>query len=273
MTATKQTRSQEHVVRIHAPREAVWKALTDAEEITRWYVRKADVDLGTGRYFLHWEEGMEGTARIDVCEAPGRLRLVHQQPVKDDEGNETGELQDAPIAEEYVLETDGDVTVLRMVTSGVPATPEWDGFFDGIQRGWGLYFRALQFYLETHPGRSRDLVEILKMADVPVAEAWKKLLGPDGFNADPAPEQLNPADAYRWEASTGDVFEGTVLRTEAGRVFQGTATDYNGALFSLGVQGDKNAFLWVALGTFGADPDKVEGVRKRLTDMVEKLFG
>ena len=39
----KATRTQQHEIVIDAPLEAVWKAITDAEELTRWFVQEASV--------------------------------------------------------------------------------------------------------------------------------------------------------------------------------------------------------------------------------------
>src|SRR4029450_5406552 len=40
------TRTQQHEIVIDAPLEAVWKAITDAEELTRWFVEEAKVEPG-----------------------------------------------------------------------------------------------------------------------------------------------------------------------------------------------------------------------------------
>jgi uncharacterized protein YndB with AHSA1/START domain len=42
------TRTQEHEVVVDAPIESVWKAITDAEELTRWFVEEATVEPGVG---------------------------------------------------------------------------------------------------------------------------------------------------------------------------------------------------------------------------------
>lgn len=41
MNAPMQTRSVEQIIEIDAPVEAIWKALTDAEEMTRWFPLEA----------------------------------------------------------------------------------------------------------------------------------------------------------------------------------------------------------------------------------------
>ena len=46
--ADKGTRTQQHEIVIDAPIEAVWKAISDAEELTRWFVEEASVEPAVG---------------------------------------------------------------------------------------------------------------------------------------------------------------------------------------------------------------------------------
>ena len=46
--AGKGTRTQQHEIVINAPVEAVWKAISDAEELTRWFVQEASVEPRVG---------------------------------------------------------------------------------------------------------------------------------------------------------------------------------------------------------------------------------
>ena len=108
------TRRREQCIEIRASVEAVWKAITDAEEIIRWYSPEAGVSLSEGgRYWVSWGEGMAGASRIARFDKNRHLRLVHEseEPTKPDE----------PMVEEYFLESDGEITVLRLVQSGIPA--------------------------------------------------------------------------------------------------------------------------------------------------------
>src|SRR6185295_13980050 len=49
--AEKGTRSQQHEIVIDAPPEAVWKAISDAEELTRWFVDEASIEPRVGGMF------------------------------------------------------------------------------------------------------------------------------------------------------------------------------------------------------------------------------
>ena len=72
-------RSHEHQIIIDAPVEAVWKALTDAEELTRWLCDKARVIPGEGgRMWSAWGESeLQSDGKIiEVWEPGKRLTLV-----------------------------------------------------------------------------------------------------------------------------------------------------------------------------------------------------
>src|SRR5215469_15651972 len=121
---TPQTRSQEHELEIDAPIEAVWKAITDAEELTRWFVDHAMVTPGVGgTCWVAWGEGEAQQAyskRIEVWEPPHLLKLGPQGPEEGDTGP-SPEAQAAtalapPIIDEYTLETRGGRTLLRFVS-------------------------------------------------------------------------------------------------------------------------------------------------------------
>src|SRR5215471_15579426 len=72
------TRSQTHEIEIDAPIEAVWKAISEAEEITRWFCEEARVIPGEGgSYWISWGEGQGAESRIDVWDPPRRLRTSH----------------------------------------------------------------------------------------------------------------------------------------------------------------------------------------------------
>lgn len=62
-------RKQEHEIVIDAPIEAVWNAITDGEELTRWFVDEATVEPGVGGSITKSWGGVEmGKSRIDEWE-------------------------------------------------------------------------------------------------------------------------------------------------------------------------------------------------------------
>ena len=111
---------------IHAPRDLVWRALTDPEEIVRWF---------------GWDyEGIEPEIRqIFVDEVtttpPERLAMAWEQTIE--------------------LIADGDRTILRIVKPGPLAEASWDDLYDEMVRGWHGFFLQFKHYLERHPGEAR----------------------------------------------------------------------------------------------------------------------
>ncbi len=68
---------------IEAPPEAVWKALTDAKELVRWFPLKAEVEPRVGgRYWLSWEGEFEGDSRIEIFEPERHLRTTWPKMTK-----------------------------------------------------------------------------------------------------------------------------------------------------------------------------------------------
>lgn len=73
---------------IEATPEHVWKALTDAGELTRWFPLQARVTPGTGgRMFWGWDNHWAWESQIEVWELHKRLTLVETRPAFDVNGN------------------------------------------------------------------------------------------------------------------------------------------------------------------------------------------
>lgn len=69
-------RTVERTLVIDAPAAAVWKALTDAMELTRWFPMRARVTPGPGgAIHMHWDETYDAESRIDIWEPGRRLRI------------------------------------------------------------------------------------------------------------------------------------------------------------------------------------------------------
>src|SRR5438477_8266128 len=53
-----------------------------------------------------------------------------------------------PVVEEYILEKGESTIILRVVTSGIPDSPDWDGFVEGTREGRVVALYGLRHYLE-----------------------------------------------------------------------------------------------------------------------------
>ena len=64
-------------IEIDASIEDVWKALTDAEELMRWFPLDARSTPGPGgTIWFSWGPPYEGENRIEIWEPPRHLRLT-----------------------------------------------------------------------------------------------------------------------------------------------------------------------------------------------------
>ena len=171
--AGKGTRTQQHEIVIDAPLEAVWKAITDAEELTRWFVEEAKVVPGVGGTIeISWGGDEKGHSRIDEWE-PNRKLRVTIMPFEMGAAKYDGT---TPMVDEYTIERRDGKTVVRLVSSGIPDAPEWDGFYNGTDSGWGSFFRTLRHYLEHHGGRPRTTIKVVGKLSGSPEDAWARLV-------------------------------------------------------------------------------------------------
>lgn len=113
-------------VAIRAPRDAVWRALTEPDEIRRWFGWDYDgLDAEIEFIFV---------AHADP-QPPGRIVLELDQVIE--------------------LETRGEQTVVRAVSPGPRAG---DDAWSEIGQGWRMFLEQLRFQLERHPGAARRTI-------------------------------------------------------------------------------------------------------------------
>lgn len=267
-STTPGTRGQEHVIEIDAPLEAVWRAITDAEEITRWYVSEADVDLREGgTYHVSWGEGMDGESEIAALEPGRRLRLEHR-PMPG-----SPEMPAGPIVEEYVIEGEGGRTVLRLVTSGIPATEDWDWFYEGTKRGWTIFLMGLKHYLERHAGTPRDQIAVMQGLADSFEEAWHALVGPEGLGFAASIDDAEAGDRYRARTGFGQEMGGEILLVDPPYRLLVTVDELDEALLGVAFeQMGPSSMLYLALSTFGLDEDRVKALRETWTAWAAELY-
>ena len=185
-----QQRAFEMALDIAATPDEVWRALTQAEELVRWFPMEARVTPGVGGTMLwNWGEGQDWESRIDVWEPGRRLRLVQDDARPyDTQGRPlpAGLSEPARIAMEFTLETHRGKTRLRLVHSGFGEGAAWDAEIEGISEGWQAELRSLRHYLERHRGQDRYPGRAMLSTSMPREAAWDRLLGPDGFLVTPS---------------------------------------------------------------------------------------
>jgi uncharacterized protein YndB with AHSA1/START domain len=166
---------------LDATPEDVWRALTVADELVRWFAVQAHVTPGPGgTMHWRWDDQYSWDSNIAVWEPPTRLVLTEERPATDI----TGAPIDGPahkVAMEFTLETHAGRTRLRLVHSGFGHGADWDDELDAISGGWQFELRGLRFYLERHRGRDRVHAAVMRTTTIARDVLWHRLLGPSGF--------------------------------------------------------------------------------------------
>lgn len=192
-------------VEISAAPDAVWRALTDAGELTRWFPLEAKVEPGEGgSWWIGWPPGpWQFSCDVATWQPGRRLELV--------------ERRDDPAAAGHVLRIDfrleesGGATRLTVVHSGFGRGAEWDDEYHGVERGWRYELRCLAHYLDRHRGRDRATAWLVESTGVPADEVFARLTGVDGFEPDPAMLALAVGDRVRLRTPLGGDHAGAVL--------------------------------------------------------------
>lgn len=165
--AVGETRSVGGEVEVEASLDTVWKALTDARELERWFPLEARVDPGEGgSIFMSWKNEYAGESEILVWDPPFHLR------VRWVEGAEVTD---------YRLEASGGRTLLRVTSSFPSLDSGWDDWVEGTRRGWRFMLASLRQYLERHAGEDRTVLYLRRREALSPEEVWERLTGPKGL--------------------------------------------------------------------------------------------
>ncbi|GAB4403761.1 MAG: hypothetical protein OHK0021_16360 [Bryobacter sp.] len=156
------TRSQTHEIEIDALPEDVWKLLTEAEGIMRWFAPEARVEPGPGgKIFMSWGPGIEGEAPIHLWEPGKAFGWKEEHPGR------------PPRMIEFFLEGAGGKTKLRLVQSGFGIGAEFDDEYDAINGGWRTFLASLAYGV-AHHGMS-PCTQVAKMTMGPgPRETWEQ---------------------------------------------------------------------------------------------------
>ena len=120
MKKTAEPRSHEHVLDIAASPEEVWKAVTEAEELVRWFPLEAESKPGPGGEITYkWGE-FAGTCKILEWSPPHHLRTAWM------EAPSGSSSPASPLVVDWYLEGEKGKTKLRLVHSGFGPGADWD---------------------------------------------------------------------------------------------------------------------------------------------------
>jgi uncharacterized protein YndB with AHSA1/START domain len=271
------TRTIENEIEINAPVSAVWKALTDAEELTRWFPLQAKVTPGQdGTITWSWGEEFHVEVEIQLWKPNEQLRVACDQPVPGAAQTGEGVPPMASLACDFMLEGRGGTTLLRVVNSGFGVDEKWDEWFASTRRGWEFELRGLRHYLENHAGTPRKIAWARREMKTPMEEAWSRVMGPNGVLAEGALHNPGEGDRYTITTADGDVFEGSVHLYNPPKDFSATVDNLNNALLRFRLDHSSRdrscieANLW--LSAYGFAHENVAAFEERWNARLKKLF-
>lgn len=269
------TRSIEKEIEINAPIETVWKALTDAKELTQWFPLEAG-ENPDGTMWMSWRNEFKFASRIEIWEPPRHVRTVPVQsnwsqdkPEKENSASDAG--PSWGMATDFYLESRGGSTALRLVHSGFSLAADWDALYDGTRTGWDFQLWALQQYLENHRGVPRRTAFVREfLIGISREEAWQTLFGPNGLLGQL--HGLQAGDRYALRTASGDNFAGVIHSLQPPHDFSATVENLNHALLRVHLDelfGYRDVNF--QLSTYGLPPDQVEALEARTRQLLQSL--
>ncbi len=252
-------RSHESAITIHATPDDVWRALTDADELVRWFPLDARVTPGQGgKVWISWGAPWEGEGTIAIWEPGRRLRI--------DQGL-------VGLTVDYFIEGKGGggggETVLRVVTSGFEKLANWEDEWDGTKRGWRFELEGLRHYLQHHRGARRQVAWITTSVAVSAAAGWSALLGNGGFFREGSVDGLKAGARYRLVSVTGDAIERVVHINEPPRDFSGTVAALGNGLIRFTMD---HTGMQVWLSAWGRSQSEIRELEARWAAKLAELL-
>ncbi len=260
------TRTVIDEVQIAAPVESVWRALTEADELVKWFPLEASVTPGEGgAIWLSWEDLAQWDQKIQIWEPNKHLQTTYVSTAPAPTPVE--------IAIDFHLEAKAGGTVLRVVHSGFGADASWDTEYFGVKLGWRYELQSLQHYLEKHPGVARKVAWAKTALEVTGEQAWEMLLGADGFAAEGTVAGLRPGDRYSVKSTAGQVFSGVVRTMSPPMEFSGTVENLGDSLIRIAFEHGSPvpvALIWLA--TYGLSQVQVDDIQASFQSLLNALF-
>jgi uncharacterized protein YndB with AHSA1/START domain len=191
-------------MRIAAPPEAVYRAWSDPDTITSWFVGRMEGRMEAGETVTwYWDDSGPGMSQqVVVAEPPHRLVTRMDLP------------QGASYLE-VTIEQQGGHSVLRLVQSGFGEGPDWDDQYEAMLSGWMIALAILKFFAERYIGRKRREVVVLADASFEREEILDLQRSEDGLarwlTRSGAPGEA-VGQPVRLVLENGVTLTGTVLR-------------------------------------------------------------
>ncbi|MEK6644082.1 MAG: SRPBCC domain-containing protein [Planctomycetota bacterium] len=261
-------RSVEKVMEIKAPVEAVWKALTEADELTRWFPLQAKATPGVGgKIWVSWGAPIEGESEIQIWEPNRRLKTTW--PFAEGHGTMGGVV----LTVDYLLEAKGGTTTLRLVHSGFGHGADWDTQYDSVRQGWDFELRGMRHYLENHLGTPRRVIWSRRPVKTSVEATWQVVLGSKGLGALAAIQGAKSGAAYAFTSPEGTHYEGKLDLFNPPKQFSATVAGLNNAYLLIQAEACGGApEVWMWMNTYGVAEEVCRRVQGEWDGMLARLL-
>jgi uncharacterized protein YndB with AHSA1/START domain len=131
-------RSLEKELFIKATPQRVFQALTEKEDLERWFLTKAEVDLRPGGLIrFEWAPDAVEIGKILVLEPPHRISYTWEA------------FESGPTTITFALTAENDGTRLHLIHTGIGAGEDWDTYYTSVSGGWNAHLNDLTSWLET----------------------------------------------------------------------------------------------------------------------------
>jgi uncharacterized protein YndB with AHSA1/START domain len=139
-------RGYAHRVDIAADAQEVWRALTEAQHLVRWCSPGAQIRARQGGFFrASVDRVTELEAHIDIFEPARRMRLIYLP-------SNSLPPTDEALVDDFILDSAEPGTILRLLGSGIPATPAWHKQYLRLRTGWQQAMTRLKVLVEKQLG-------------------------------------------------------------------------------------------------------------------------
>jgi uncharacterized protein YndB with AHSA1/START domain len=265
VSAAEATRSATYEIRIDATPAVVWRALTDPQEIERWFALTARVTPGPdGHYSLRWRDRHTGDDwPILIWDPERHLAIGMHKP--------SGAPAPTHVVTDFVLDAIGGQTILRVVASGFDAGAPWDAFFDGVRRGWRFELGSLKHYLERHRGERRTVAWAFARTRRSAEAIWPTLFGRGGWSSARALDELRAGDHYALTAPDATALSGAVTILDRPTDFTGTVKEFNDGFLRVQLEAERDGVsVTVWLAAYGVDLARMAALEKTWQLAVER---
>jgi len=126
---------------LSSPPSKVFAALTDPDQLTRWFVEKASMNPKEGGSFrLSWGAGFSMRGKVRTFDPPKKLHLAWIDHL---EGGKVFETE-----ARFTLKKKGRGTLLTINHRGFKSGKQWIALYGAIQSGWAYYLSNLKSVLD-----------------------------------------------------------------------------------------------------------------------------